>query len=140
MPPFAQAESAPPWPDGVDATLTLGYVALILGLPLLGYLAMYLDYRRYLRSLRRAMVFVANYSSRALPYWAHKERPACLMEFDVHLPCTEQDVLAAYRERVKDLHPDKGGDLQQFLRLQKQFEQALYLVRCQNQNSAGSDS
>jgi hypothetical protein len=38
-------------------------------------------------------------------------------------------VLAAYRTRVKDLHPDRGGDLKQFLQLQKHFEQAMHLAR-----------
>jgi hypothetical protein len=134
LPLFAAAAAAP-WPDGVDWALTLTYLAIILGVPLLGYLVMYLDFRRYLRSLRRALVYVAH-SVHALPYWAVRERPGCLAALDLHLPCTEEDVLAAYRERVKELHPDRGGDLQQFLRLQKQFEQALHLVRCQAQASA----
>ncbi len=127
--------AAAPWPDGVDWALTLTYLAVILGVPLLGYLVMYLDFRRYLRSLRRALVFVAH-SVHALPHWVVREQPGCLAALDLHLPCTEEDVLAAYRERVKELHPDCGGDLQQFLRLQKQFEQALHLVRCQAKASA----
>ncbi len=126
---------APPWPDGIDWVLTSGYLALILGLPLLGYLVMYFDFRRYLRSLRRALVFVAH-SVQSMPYWALRERPGCLVALDLHLPCTEEDVMAAYRKRVKALHPDRGGDLQKFLRLQKQFEQALHLVRCQTKASA----
>jgi len=54
-----------------------------------------------------------------------------LEALELRLPCTEEQVLAAYRRRVKALHPDRGGDLQQFLRLQKHFEQALHLARCQ---------
>jgi hypothetical protein len=135
LPSIIAAAEAPPWPDQIDGALTLTYLAIILGVPLLGYLVMYLDFRRYLRSLRRALVFVAH-SVHAMPYWALRERPGCLAAFDLSLPCTEEDVMAAYRERVKELHPDRGGDLQQFLRLQKQFEQALHLVRCQAKTTA----
>ena len=133
-PLLADTELAP-WPDGVDWALTLTYLAIILGVPLLGYLVMYLDFRRYLRSLRRALVLVVH-SVGNMPYWALRERPGCLAALDLYLPCTEEEVMAAYRERVKELHPDRGGDLQQFLRLQKQFEQALHLVRCQAKASA----
>jgi hypothetical protein len=136
LPPLAVATEAPPWPDGVDGALTMTYVVLILGLPLLGYLLMYLDFRRWLRSLRRAMVFVAHSVQSTMPYWAISERPGCLAALDLRLPCSEEDVMAAYRERVKTLHPDRGGDLKKFLRLQKQFEQALHLVRCQTKVSA----
>jgi hypothetical protein len=91
---------------------------------------MMLDIRRYLRSLRRALVVVAAAATRrGTPYWAIRDRPPCLEALDLSLPCTEEQVLAAYRRRVKELHPDHGGDLQQFLRLQKHFEQALHLVR-----------
>jgi len=48
---------------------------------------------------------------------------------DLRPPCSEEEVLAAYRQRAKSLHPDRGGDLEKFLRLQQHFEQALHLVR-----------
>lgn len=135
----AEKSSGPPWPNGIDWVFTLGYLVLILGLPLLGHLLMVLDFRRYLRSLRRAMVFVAH-SVYSLPYWALREQPGCLAALDLRLPCTEADVMAAYRERVKELHPDRGGDLQKFLRLQKQFEQALHLVRVQAKASSAASN
>lgn len=116
------------WPDGVDATLTTLYLACIFGIPLLGYALLVLDIRRYLRSLRRALVVVTRLVP-TMPYWALLERPACLRALDLKIPCSEADVLAAYRERAKTLHPDRGGDLQQFLRLQQHFEQALAVVR-----------
>lgn len=133
---LAETLEAPPWPDGVDGTLTLLYLGVIIGLPLLGYLVMVLDFRRYLRSLRRAMVYVSH-SVQTMPYWAVREQPGCLAALDLRMPCSEEEVMAAYRERVKDLHPDRGGDLQAFLKLQKHFEQAIYLVR--GQASAGAD-
>jgi len=130
VPSLLLAENSPgqPWPDGIDATITLGYLALILGLPLLGYVLMFLDFRRYLRSLRRALVFVAQGVVNT-PSWATQDRPPCLVALDLRSSCTEEDVLAAYRQRVKTLHPDRGGDLNKFLRLQQHFEQALHLVR-----------
>jgi len=124
---IAESLSGRPWPDGVDAAITFGYLALILGLPLLGYILMFLDFRRYLRSLRRALVFVAREVSRT-PSWAMQDRPPCLVALDLRPPCTKEEVLAAYRQRVKSLHPDRGGDLNKFLRLQQHFEQALHLV------------
>lgn len=124
------AQSMRPWPDGVDALALAGFAGLAFGLPALGYGLMALDIRAYLRSLRRALTVVTGVVARDTPYWAlRRDRPPCLVALDLALPCTEDEVLRAYRERVKSLHPDRGGDLGQFLRLQKHFEQALYLVR-----------
>lgn len=118
------------WPDAVDAGALALFAAIAIGLPALGYAFMALDIRRYLRSLRRALVVVAAAATRrSTPYWAMRDCPPCLEALDLSLPCTEEQVMAAYRRRVKELHPDHGGDLQQFLRLQKHFEQALHLVR-----------
>jgi hypothetical protein len=118
------------WPDAVDAAALSFWLLVAFGLPALGYVFMVIDIRRYLRSLRRALVVVASaVTRRGAPSWAVRDRPPCLQTFDLDLPCTEEQVLAAYRRRVKELHPDRGGDLQQFLRLQKHFEQAQHLVR-----------
>ena len=91
---------------------------------------MVLDIRRYLRSLRRALVTVTQILP-GTPAWALRRRPHCLRTFGLELPCTEMEVLAAYRMRAKELHPDRGGDLQEFLRLQRQFEEALEVVKAQ---------
>jgi hypothetical protein len=128
----ASGASIQPWPDAIDRVGILMYVAIAFGLPALGYVFMVIDFRRYLRSLRRALVVVANVAARATPYWAVRESQnqlPCFQSLEVTFPCSEQDVLAAYRRRVKQLHPDHGGDLQQFLRLQKHFEQAMHLAR-----------
>jgi hypothetical protein len=122
---------AAPWPDAVDRAALSAYLLVAFGAPALGYLFMAVDFRRYLRSLRRALVVVANAARGSAPYWAVRDRPPCLVALALDLPCSEEAVLAAYRQRVKDLHPDRGGDLQQFLRLQKHFEQAMHLVRTQ---------
>jgi hypothetical protein len=120
------------WPDSVDATALALYVAVAFGLPLAGYGVMAIDIRRYLRSLRRALVVVAQVAYPGSPYWSRQDRPPCLVALDLVLPCREEQVLAAYRQRVKALHPDRGGDLQQFLKLQKHFEQAMHLARSQS--------
>lgn len=39
-------------------------------------------------------------------------------------PVTVEDVKQAYLEKAKAAHPDRGGDVKQFVRLQKAFEQA----------------
>ena len=116
------------WPDGIDASLTVAALTIMFGIPLLGYMAMVVDFRRYLRSLRRALVVVSGVLP-VVPYWALLQRPNCLRALGLELPCTEEEVLAAYREQAKSLHPDRGGNLQEFLRLQKYYEQAMQLVQ-----------
>ena len=39
-------------------------------------------------------------------------------------PVTVEDVKQAYLEKAKTAHPDRGGDIHQFIRLQQAFEQA----------------
>ena len=115
------------WPDHVDSTILLGYAAVAFGLPLLGYVCMVLDFRAYLRSLRRALVLVSHYRPE-LPEWVRKNTPRCLLALGLTMPCTADDVLVAYRRKVKQLHPDRGGDRREFLRLQAHFEQAIEFV------------
>jgi hypothetical protein len=102
----------------------------VIALPALGYFFMVLDYRAYLRSLRRALMVVTSgyrYST-ALPDWVRKNTPRCILALGLTMPCTEEQILAAYRRKVKELHPDRGGDRRKFLRLQAHFEQAMAFV------------
>src|SRR3954464_1146419 len=115
------------WPDRIDGTVTLLYVLLILGVMVAGYACMVIDYRASLRSLRRALVLITHYRM-DLPAWVLKDTPPCIRGLGLKLPCTVDDVLCAYREKVKLLHPDRGGDRRKFLRLQEQFEQAVALL------------
>ena len=115
------------WGDALDWTVTVTYFALIALVLVVGYGSMGLHIRDYLRSLRRALVLVGRYS-RELPEWIRRDRPRCIQALDLHLPCTTAEVLAAYRKKVKQLHPDRGGDPREFLRLQEYFEQAMALV------------
>jgi len=115
------------WPDGIDWTVTASYLALAFGLAAFGYVCMVLDIRAYLRSLRRALVLVSHYRVE-LPEWVRRDTPRCVLALGLTMPCTAGDVLAAYRRKVKRLHPDRGGDRREFLRLQEHFEQAMALV------------
>jgi hypothetical protein len=115
------------WPDTIDGTVTAAFFTAAFGLPALGYFAMLLDFRAYLRSLRRTLVVVSNYRPE-LPAWVRRDTPRCVLALGLTLPCTADDILAAYRRKVKKLHPDRGGDRRQFLQLQLHFEQALALV------------
>lgn len=124
------------WPDALDHGAIVLFFVIAFGLPALGYVFMVLDIRRYLRSLRRALVVVAQAATRHTPFWAYRDQPPCMQALELTLPCTEEQVMAAYRRRVKELHPDHGGELQQFLRLQKHFEQALHLARSQAKHGA----
>lgn len=125
------------WPDAVDL-IGLALAALvILGLPALGYFFMVMDYRAYLRSLRRALVVVRGYAT-SLPYWVVRDSaPPCLQAFGLRPPCSREQVLAAYREKVKTMHPDAGGSREEFAKLQVSFEQALQLVEDARQETEG---
>lgn len=116
-----------PWPDTVDIIVTLGFIALVILIPALGYAFMVLDFRAYLRSLRRQVMRVVSLGQDA-PWWAYRESPPCLSALGLTYPCDEEDVKRAYREKVKELHPDRGGDKKRFLKLQSNFEQALKLI------------
>ncbi len=115
------------WPDGLDAISVSIFVVLIVVLPALGYVMMVLDVRAYLRSLRQQLIRVLDHWE--LPEWTHRETPRCLTALGLRLPCTEEEVKQAYRNKVKHLHPDRGGDKRKFLKLQACFEESLALVR-----------
>lgn len=55
--------------------------------------------------------------------------PDCLTRLGLALPCTIAEVKAAYRNRVKQVHPDQGGSHEEFLALQTAYEEALRLCR-----------
>jgi hypothetical protein len=119
------------WPGGLDFTVTVIYIVIVVALPIMGYVFMALDIRSYMRRIRGLLIHVSSYSGRVrTPDWLVRE-PAEIAALGLTMPCTEDDVLHAYRERVKELHPDRGGDRKRFLRFQAQFEAAVDLVRHQ---------
>src|ERR1700759_5361906 len=88
------------WPDGIDSLVTVAYLALIVGIVVAGYACMVLDIRAYLRSLRRALVLISH-SRMDLPDWIRKNKPRCIEALGLTLPCTTDEVLTAYRTKVK---------------------------------------
>jgi hypothetical protein len=124
---FAATTPEHVWPDGIDWILTSAYLALIVGVVVAGYVCMAIDIRDYLRSLRRALVVISQYRME-LPDWVRKDRPRCIEALGLTLPCTTDEVLSAYRREVKCVHPDRGGDSREFLRLQEHFKQAMALA------------
>jgi hypothetical protein len=123
---FIFAVSSYAWPDGIDLTVLAAYLALLAAIVVAAHVFLILDIRAYLRSLRRALVLISNYG-RDLPAWVRRDTPRCIQALGLRCPCTADDVLAAYRQRVKQLHPDRGGNRQDFLKLQQHFEQAMGL-------------
>ncbi len=113
--------------DPLDFAITALFLALIILVPLAGYVFMVLDIRAYLRSLRRGLV-VAAQAVAGFPAWARQYTPRSIAALGLQMPCTEEDVKRAYREKVKQLHPDHGGDQRRFLVLQGHFEEALQIV------------
>jgi hypothetical protein len=127
LPLIAATAPVQSWPNGIDWPVTLGYLALVAVIPLLGYVCLALDIRAYLRSLRRALMVVVGYNTE-LPEWVRKNTPRCILALGLVMPCTQEEILVAYRRKVKQLHPDRGGDRRAFLRLQSHFEQAMAFV------------
>jgi hypothetical protein len=116
------------WPDLIDVMATAGFLLGVLALAGLGYVSMVADIRAYLRSLRGALVIAGSYLT-GRPQWARSYTPEAISAFGLTMPCNEADLLKAYRARVKQLHPDRGGDRRQFLRLQTQFEAAIEFLQ-----------
>lgn len=116
------------WPGPLDQVAVTLFFVLVIGVPAAGYVFLVLDLRAYWRSFRRQLIKLAG-GYTGLPSWVLEENPRCLSALGLRLPCDEDEVKAAYRRRVKRLHPDRGGDQQQFLRLQGHFEQAVQVVR-----------
>lgn len=57
------------------------------------------------------------------------QHPECLMILGLRPPLTLEDVKQAYMAKAMRAHPDRGGDPQEFIRLQKAFDDATEFVK-----------
>jgi hypothetical protein len=111
------------WPDAIDLGILLALGAAVLAALLFGLGFWFADFRAWLRACGRKLVLVRDYLPQ-IPLWARHKTPRSLRVFGLKLPCNEQDLLQAYRQLVKGNHPDHGGDLEAFMQLQTDFEEA----------------
>ena len=118
----------PTWPVSIDTSTIFFFLLVVVGLPVLGYIFAVIDFRTYLRSLRRALIVVTDYLPE-MPRWARNETPRCLKALGLRAPCTEEEVKQAYRQLAQELHPDRGGDVRRVRSLAQQGERALKYVR-----------
>jgi len=63
------------------------------------------------------------------PQPADLQVPPCLAILGLRPPLTLEDVKQAYMARAMSAHPDRGGDPQAFIRLQKAFDEATDYVK-----------
>lgn len=129
----------PMWPTNtLDLITAVGFLALVVLVPAAGYVFMALDFRAYLRSLKRGLI-VASQTFRGIPLWARHYTPRSVAALGLMMPCTVDELKEAYRRKVMQLHPDRGGDQRRFLLLQADFEQALaFLDEQANDHSQGA--
>lgn len=64
-----------------------------------------------------------------VPHPADAQVPECLAILGLRPPLTLEDVKQAYMARAMSAHPDRGGDPQAFIRLQKAFDDATDYVK-----------
>ena len=115
----------------IDVVAIVIYLSLVIGLPLIGYWFMVIDIRAYLRALKGMMIVVKNHLTE-IPAWARQYTPGCIRSLGLEMPCSEEDIKKAYRTLAETMHPDRGGDRQKFMLLQREFEDALRFVRDDN--------
>jgi hypothetical protein len=118
-----QSPAGHSWPDGIDLTILVGFGVFIVIALLFGLGYWFTDFRAWVRACGRKLVLVRDYLPQ-IPLWARHKTPRSLRVFGLKLPCDEQDLLQAYRQMVKGNHPDHGGDLEAFMQLQTDFEEA----------------
>jgi hypothetical protein len=121
------------WPDALDLASLSVFLIGFIGLTVAGHVFLVLDVRSWLRTFRRALIVVTNCLPH-FPNWSHLQTPRCLTALGLKLPCNEEQLMTTYRKKVKQLHPDRGGDRKRFMRLQADFEEALQFIRVQVQS------
>ncbi|MCC7085132.1 MAG: J domain-containing protein [Pirellulales bacterium] len=112
------------FPDALDVAICCLVLGTLFAVVISGHIFLAIDVRAWIRSLRRALVVIADHLPH-FPRWARGQTPRCMSALGVQLPCSREQLLKAYRTKVKLLHPDRGGDRKRFMRLQADFEEAM---------------
>jgi hypothetical protein len=115
------------FPDAFDLAMCCLVLGSLFAAAISGHVLLFLDVRAWMRSLRRALVVIADHLPH-FPRWARGQTPRCMSALGVQLPCSKEELQKAYRHKVKQLHPDRGGDRKRFMRLQAVFEEALEIL------------
>jgi hypothetical protein len=115
------------FPDLFDVAIFCVIFGLLFTVVISGHILLVLDVRAWMRSLRRALVVIADHLPH-FPRWARGQTPRCMSALGVELPCSREQLMNAYRQKVKQLHPDRGGDRKRFMRLQADFEEAMEFI------------
>jgi hypothetical protein len=73
----------------------------------------------------------AFYSSPEVYFSERKQnaRPECFKILDVDSTATEKEIKSAYRGLARIVHPDTGGNPEEFKRVRKAYDEALVIVR-----------
>jgi hypothetical protein len=116
------------WPDSLDLATTCLLLGGVLALAFSGHVLLAMDVRTWVRTFRRALIVVQDHLPN-FPRWMRSQTPRCLTALGLNLSCDEEQLLQCYRKKVKQLHPDCGGDRKRFMRLQADFEEALSFIR-----------
>lgn len=137
---LAQQASGHSWPDAIDLIILVVLGVVVLTAFIFGLSFWFADVRAWLRACGRRLILVRDFLPQ-IPLWARHKTPRSLRVFGLKLPCDEQDLLQAYRQLVKGNHPDHGGDLDVFMQLQSDFEEARKFLQSleQEANAAASD-
>ena len=86
-------------------------------------------YRLGLQLLRQSWPYQAFAALMSLPLAEEESAtPECLAELGLSLPCTPEDVEHAFYRLVRHAHPDRGGDVEAFVRLRSAYLEALDFV------------
>lgn len=111
------------WPDGIDVLILVGLGVVVAAVLIFGFGLWYADFRNWLKACGRKLILMRDYLPQ-IPRWARHKTPRSLRVFGLRLPCSEDDLLHSYRQLVKGNHPDHGGNLEAFMQLQMDFEEA----------------
>ncbi len=91
-------------PDTFDWVVTIGFGSFIFLAIIAGIFFSLVDLQACYRAWRKVLIVMRDYLP-SIPRWAKHRTPHCLLVFNLKLPCTQTQLLQAYRQLVKTMHP-----------------------------------